>query len=117
MKIIKIKFLGKEYEINCSEEETSKIINLGAKLNNRIKQSSKFNYNFSDTHKLLIVAIYLEDQINDLLNKQKILLEKIDLLGLEKEKFKQNIHDISIIKKRLEIINTKIVNILEKLKD
>ena len=73
MKIVKVKFLGKEYDIRCKEDEVAKIRNLELKLNNRVRQFSKKNQNFTDTHKLLIATLSLEDQVNDLLLRKKIL--------------------------------------------
>ena len=84
MKIVKIKFLSKEYDIRCKENEINKIKNLESRLNNRVRQFSKKNQNFSDTHKLLIATLSLEDQVNDLLFNKKIL--ENNLVDLEYEK-------------------------------
>ena len=74
MKIIKIKFLGREYEIQAenNQEEISKIINLQERLNNRVKNDLPTNNNYSDIHRLLIVALKLENRIDDILADNKI---------------------------------------------
>ena len=63
MKIVNINFLGTEYSIQCEDHEVSKIRNLEARLNNRIKLHIKDKHNFTDTHKLLIITLSLEDKI------------------------------------------------------
>ena len=82
--IVKVNFLGKEYDIKCKEDEVAKIKNLELRLNNRVRQFSKKNQNFTDTHKLLIATLSLEDQVNDLLHSKKILQSNLD--DLEKER-------------------------------
>lgn len=116
MKIVKVKFLGKEYDIRCKEDEVAKIRNLELKLNNRVRQFSKKNQNFTDTHKLLIATLSLEDQVNDLLLRKKILQNNLD--DLEKERkilLENNNINYEDIKKNLEIISSKIKIILKKI--
>ena len=78
MKIVKLNFLGKEYDIRCKEDEVTKIKNLESRLNNRVRQFSKKNQNFTDTHKLLIATLSLEDKVDDLLLNKKILENNLD---------------------------------------
>ena len=116
MKIVKIKFLGSEYDIRCEDSEVGKIKNLEAKLKNRVNQYSKQNYNFTDTHKLLIVSLSLEDQINDLLTNKKNLNESLKILKEEYNKVLQNNDEnYNDLKKSLELISTKIKSILKKI--
>ena len=107
MKLIKIKFLGQEYEIKCEDDEVSKIKNLEERLNNRVKNLSKLNNNFTNTHKLLLAALYLEDQVNDLLQNNKLLIKKIDENN-SKIKNKEIIESLQNINKKIRIISNKI---------
>ena len=116
MKIVKVKFLGKEYDIRCKEDEVAKIRNLELKLNNRVRQFSKKNQNFTDTHKLLIATLSLEDQVNDLLLRKKILQNNLDDLDKERKILLENNNiNYEDIKKNLEIISSKIKIILKKI--
>ena len=114
MKIIKVKFLGTEYSIKCDDNEVSKIKNLEARLNNRVKIHAKENINFSDTHKLLIVSLSLEDKINDLLLHQKKLIEMNDKIR-EKNKILSENKISDDLKTNLELISNKIKFIIEKI--
>ncbi|MBG76371.1 MAG: hypothetical protein CFH22_01049 [Alphaproteobacteria bacterium MarineAlpha5_Bin12] len=114
MKIINIKFLGSEYEIKCEDDEVAKIKNLESKLNNRAKMYSKENINFSDTHKLLIVSLSLEDKINDLLANQKKLIEINENLKEKNDKLLEQ-NDTKELKENLENISKKINIILNKI--
>ena len=115
MTIIKINFLGKYYEFACKEEEIPKIKNLVTKLNNRVNQISKKNYNYSDTHKFLITSINLEDDVNNFLEKQKNLINKIDELSLKNDQFDNKLKEDLELKKILENISEKIKTLLNKL--
>ena len=116
MKIVKIKFLGSEYDIRCEDSEVGKIKNLESRLKNRVNQYSKKNYNFTDTHKLLIVSLSLEDQINDLLANKKNLNESLKSLKEEYKKVLQNNDEnYNDLKKSLELISSKIKSILKKI--
>ena len=116
MKIVKVNFLGKEYDIKCKEDEVAKIKNLELRLNNRVRQFSKKNQNFTDTHKLLIATLSLEDQVNDLLHSKKILQSNLDDLEKERKILLEN-HSIDYedIKKNLELVSSKIKVILKKI--
>ena len=116
MKIVKVNFLGKEYDIKCKEDEVAKIKNLELRLNNRVRQFSKKNQNFTDTHKLLIATLSLEDQVNDLLHSKKILQSNLDDLEKERKILLEN-HSIDYedIKKNLESVSIKIKVILKKI--
>ena len=108
MKVVKVNFLGKEYEIQCDEKEVSKIINLAARLSDRVKSSTDLVGNFSDTHKLLLVAISLENKVNELLSSNKQLINKSELLLEENIKIKkESQEDVDIIK-NLESIKNKV---------
>ena len=111
MKTIKIKFLGSEYDIQCNEEEVSKLRNLEARLNNRVKNYSKENNNFSDTHKLLITDLYLEDKINDLLLNQKKMIEINDELLKKNESNDELKKSLLLLQDRIKIIINKISSI------
>ena len=111
MKIINIKFLGSEYEIKCEDDEVAKIKNLESKLNNRVKMYSKENINFSDTHKLLIVSLSLEDKINDLLANQKKLIEINENLKEKNDKLLEQ-NDTKELKENLENISKKIFQVI-----
>ena len=115
MKIVKVNFLGKEYDIRCKEDEVAKIRNLELRLNNRVRQFSKKNQNFSDTHKLLIATLSLEDQVNDLLLSKKILQNNLEDLEKKRKILLEN-HNIDYedIKKNLEVISNKVKIILRK---
>ena len=121
MKIVNINFLGIEYSIQCEDHEVSKIRNLEARLNNRIKPHTKEKHNFTDTHKLLIVTLSLEDKINDLLINQKKLIDLNNKLN-EKNKdltkdviFKDNLkNSLELISKRIKIILIKITSYNDK---
>jgi len=116
MKIVKIKFLSKEYDIRCKENEINKIKNLESRLNNRVRQFSKKNQNFSDTHKLLIATLSLEDQVNDLLFNKKILENNLVDLEYEKKNLSESSNiNYEDIKKNLELISNKITIILKKI--
>ena len=115
MKIIKLNFLGKDYEFKCEEKEVSKIKNSLSRLNNKVHQVSKINYNYSDTHKLLITALNLEDQINENLQKQKNLINKIDQLSLENKELSTKVNINLELEKSIENIQMKIKKILKKL--
>ena len=118
MKIVKIKFLGEEYDIRCQDNEVEKIKILESRLKNRVNQYSKKNHNFTDTHKLLIVALSLEDQVNDLIANQKKLNEIISNIEKNNEKLlKYNDDDRNDFLIRLESISTKIKFILNKISE
>ena len=115
MKIVKIKFLGEEYDIRCQDNEVEKIKILESRLKNRVNQYSKKNHNFTDTHKLLIVALSLEDQVNDLIANQKKLNEIISNIEKNNAKLlKINDDDRNDLIIRLESISTKIKFIINK---
>ena len=118
MKIVKIKFLGEEYDIRCQDNEVEKIKILESRLKNRVNQYSKKNHNFTDTHKLLIAAISLEDHVNDLIENQKKQNETI--LNIEKvnKKLLQFNNDLqNDLKISLESISTRIKFILKKISE
>ena len=77
---------------------------------------SKKNQNFTDTHKLLIATLSLEDQVNDLLHSKKILQSNLDDLEKERKILLEN-HSIDYedIKKNLELVSSKIKVILKKI--
>ena len=116
MKIVKLNFLGKEYDIRCKEDEVTKIKNLESRLNNRVRQFSKKNQNFTDTHKLLIATLSLEDKVDDLLLNKKILENNLDDLKKERKTLLENNNiNYENIKKNLELISNKIKIILKKI--
>ena len=115
MKIVNIKFLGTDYAIQCQDDEVAKIKNLEARLNNRMKSYAKKNYNFTDTHKLLIVALSLEDKINDLLINQKKLIEINDNNNKRNKILTEEISLNNNLKDSLDLISQRIKNILKKI--
>tara|TARA_B110000014_G_C20026031_1_gene532588 strand:- start:116 stop:481 length:366 start_codon:yes stop_codon:yes gene_type:complete len=115
MKIININFLGTEYKIQCEDHEISKIKNLEARLNNRVKLHTKEKHNFTDTHKLLIVTLSLEDKINDLLINQKKLVNLNNNLNEKNKDLSKNIIFKDNLKNSLELISEKIKIILTKI--
>ena len=113
MKIVKVQFLGREYEIRCEDHEESKIINLQERLNNRVKHLSNLKNNFNDTHKLLLASLYLEDQVDELINKQKKLINIIE--DQKKDLLKHSNDDFIDIKKNINSISEKISRITKKI--
>lgn len=117
MKTIKVKFLGSDYEINCEENEISKIRNLESRLKDRIRKSEKFAHNFSDTHKLLVISLQLEDKIDELIATKKILLNKVEQNKLEKEKLLKEYEKSNYeLNEQLKLIRDKIKSITDNVK-
>ena len=119
MKIIKIKFLGREYEIQAenNQEEISKIINLQERLNNRVKNDLPTNNNYSDIHRLLIVALKLENRIDDIIADNKILNNKIHLMNSKCSEIEDNKKVISELKKHIQKINDKTKKLIERMSE
>jgi len=113
MKIVKVKFLGREYEIRCEDHEVSKIINLQERLNNRVKHLSNLKNNFNDTHKLLLASLSLEDQVDELINKQKKLINIIE--EQKKNIIRTSNTDFINIKKNVNSISEKLNKIIKKI--
>lgn len=117
MKTIKVKFLGSDYEINCEENEISKIRNLESRLKDRIRKSEKFGHNFSDTHKLLLISLQLEDKIDELIATKKILLNKVEQNNLENEKLLKEYEKSNYeLNEQLKLIRNKIKSITDNVK-
>ena len=116
MRTIKVNFLGSVYEINCEEKEISKIKNLESRLENRVKNSEKAGRNFSDTHQLLLVALQLEDKIDELIATKKLLSIKVDQINIEKEKLlKESVDANDELNEQLKLIRNKIKSIIQSI--
>ena len=118
MKIIKIKFLGREYEIQAEnkKEEIGKIMNLQERLNNRVKNDLSKNNNYSDIHRLLIVALKLENRIDDLIVDNKILSKKLHSINVKYENLQINEDkEINELKNHIKKIDKKIKLFIERI--
>ena len=118
MKIIKIKFLGREYEIQAEnkKEEIGKIMNLQERLNNRVKNDLTKNNNYSDIHRLLIVALKLENRIDDLIADNKILSNKLHSINAKYENLQINEDkEINELKNHIKKIDKKIKLFIERI--
>ncbi|MBI29529.1 MAG: hypothetical protein CFH21_00642 [Alphaproteobacteria bacterium MarineAlpha5_Bin11] len=118
MKIVKINFLGKNYEIKCGDDEEQKIRILEARLNDKVNKDINKKNNFTDTHRLLLISLSLEDQINELLKKEKIILSKFESEKIKNEDLSNQIsYENSDFVKDLDNISIKINNILSKIEN
>ena len=116
MKIVKVKLLGIEYEIQCDDSEADKIKIFESRLNNRITNLKSTHHNFQDIHKLLIVSLSLENQINNLLDKEKRLIQELSELNIRnQDSVKDNDYMNQSIKPSLEKISSKIKIIIKEL--
>lgn len=108
MKSIELELAGQKIEIVCQEAEADKIRNLGAKVNDKIKELQKTYHNIPLLKLFFLVSLGLQDQI-DHLNGEIIELTKNNIVknssAVTKELQKENAELLDMVTRMLGKLN------------
>ena len=75
-----IKILNRDYQVNCGPGEEQKLLDLAATLDKRLRESEKIFKGANENLLIVLTALILEDQNQDLKNKLEDSVTKIEEL-------------------------------------
>jgi len=75
-----IKILNREYQVSCGPGEEQKLFDLAATLDKRLRESEKIFKGANESLLMVLTALILEDQNQDLHNKLEDSINKIEEL-------------------------------------
>ena len=72
-----IKILNRDYQIACGPGEEQKLLDLAAKLDNRVQGNARSFRGANDMMLMILTALTLENSIQDLAEQNSILQKKL----------------------------------------
>ena len=116
MPIIKIEILGSMIDINYEEGEKEKLLKIIDNFNRRLSDFDNLKGKVSDKKIIYLAGLKAEDQILDINPKDKNP-DLLDNLNKEVIYLKDSIRDLEIEKNRLNDLNLKAINELDKIEE